>query len=282
MNNLSKLIEEAGTSIHELANDVGVDVLEISMAKHGLGQTHFDTVCAIADALECEIEDIYPSLDGHIDDFNEEGISHEEMRNRMLASNNWNSLFKAGIDPDPDLWFVIIKLKSGNERRYRISSIEMLKLSEAIESSTNSEGFFVFIGDCRTILLRKFAMKQLQFRNEASCARFSSAEDASNITIVSTTYPRPEPIQVEPDYPKGGPETCPIGNLVNNASENKPIGPFFKMENEDADRYINIDEVELMEIPLGLIIPSLYEDEIEIDNYGEEAGLEYMVPAGSA
>jgi hypothetical protein len=54
------------------------------------------------------------------------------------------------------------------------------------------------------------------------------------------------------------------------------------MEDEGDDRYINIDEVELMEIPLGLIIPSLYEDDFVIDNYGAEAGLEHMVPAGSA
>jgi DNA-binding Xre family transcriptional regulator len=282
VNKLSQLIEEAETSIHELANDVGVDVLEISLAKRGLGAIHFDTVCAIADAMECDIEEIYPSLDGYVDEFNEEGISHEELRTRMLSTNNWNALFKAGIDPDPDLWFMILKLKSGNERRYRISSIEMLKMTNDIETSTNSEGYFVFIADCRTILLKKSGMKEIQFRNEASCARFSSIEDANNITIVSSASPRPEPIRVEPDYPSGGPETCPFRTLVDNATEGRPIGPFFKMEDEGDDRYINIDEVELMEIPLGLIIPSLYEDDFVIDNYGAEAGLEHMVPAGSA
>lgn len=282
MNKLSQLIENAETSIHELAEQLDVDVLEIAMAKRGIGFTHFDTVCALADALECDIEDIYPTLAGHVEAFDEEGISLEEMRARMISEDHLQVLVDAGIDPDPERWFVILKLKSGNERRYRIASGDLQVLTEEIEGAENSEGFFVFTADCRTIVLRKSAMKQIQIRNEASYARFSSNEDANHLIIISTTSPRPEAIEVEPDLPGAGPESCPITALIQKAMNNEPIGPYFKMEDEGDDRYINLDEMELLEIPLGLVMPHLYEYEVEEAFSDGNIPLEDMIPAGNA
>ncbi|WP_315922707.1 hypothetical protein [Mesorhizobium sp. SP-1A] len=282
MNKLSQLIENAETSIHELAEQLDVDVLEVAMAKRCIGFTHFDTVCALADALECDIEDIYPTLAGHVEAFDEEGISLEEMRARMISEDHLQVLVDAGIDPDPERWFVILKLKSGNERRYRIASGDLQVLTEEIETAENSEGFFVFTADCRTIVLRKSAMKQIQIRNEASYARFSSNEDANHLTIVSTTSPRPEAIEVEPDLPGAGPESCPITMLIQKAMNNEPIGPYFKMEDEGDDRYINLDEMELLEIPLGLVMPHLYEYEVEEAFSDGNIPLEDMIPAGNA
>lgn len=282
MNKLSQLIENAETDIHELAEQLDVDVLEIAMAKRGIGFTHFDTVCALADALECDIEDIYPTLAGHVEAFDEEGISQDEMRTRMMSEEHMKVLVDAGIDPDPERWFMILTLKSGNERRYRIASGDLQVLTDEIETATDSEGFFVFTADCRTIVLRKTAMKQVQIRNETSYARFYSSEDANRLTMVSTTSPRPEVIEVEPDLPGAGPESCPITALIQKAMNNEPIGPFFKMEDGGDDRYINLDEMEVLEIPLGLVMPHLYEYEVEGTFSDGNIPLEDMIPAGNA
>lgn len=282
MNKLAHIIDTAQTSIHELADQLDVDVLEIAMAKRSIGFTHYDTVCALAEALECDVEQIYPPLADYIDVFDEEGISMDEMRSRMMSEEHLPILMNLGIDPDPARWFIIIKLKSGNEVRYRVSSPEMDMIKHSMETAEDASGFFVFSADCRTIVLRKTAIREVQLRNEARYARFSSAEDANRLTIVSTTAPRPEVIEVEPDLPQAGPDACPITKMVEKAGNGQPIGPFFKIEDEGDDRYINLDEMEILEIPLGLMLPHLYEYDIPEEFSGEDVPLEYMTPAGSA
>lgn len=282
MNKLAQIIDAQQTSIHELADQLDIDVLEVAMAKNGLGFTHFDTVCALADALECEVEEIYPALAGHVDVFDEEGISQDEMRHRMMTEEHLSVLMKLGIDPDPARWFIIIKLKSGNEVRYRIASPDLELIKQAMETAEDASGFFVFAADCRTIVLRKTAIREVQLRNEARYARFSSAEDSTRLTIVSTTAPRPEVIEVEPDLPQAGPDECPISKLVQKAANDEPIGPFFKIEDEGDDRYINLDEMEILEIPLGLMMPHLYEYDVSEAFPDEDTPLEFMTPAGSA
>lgn len=282
LNKLSQLIAEAGTSIHELADLLDKDVLEISMAQHGIGYTHISTILGIAEAIECDVADIYPQLSNHAEIFEDDTLPFEDRRNHLLSEEYKNAFMSAGIDPDPEKWYLIIRLKSGNERRFRISSVDLADLRTEMESRENNGDYFIFTADCRNIILRKNTISEIKIRNHASCAPFSSLEDGDSITIISSLFPRPEAIFMLPDEPNTDGGECPLAELIESAGNNETLPNFIKTEDDEGDHYINLSNVELIEIPVGLVNPFLYLDEVHQVLEGEDVPLEYMTPAGSA
>lgn len=282
MNKLAQLMTEAGLSIYELAELLEKDVLEIALARHGVGYTHLTTILGIAEALNCDISDMYPQLSDLIDIFENETLSFEERRDILLSDEYKKAFMKAGIDPDPEKWYLLLSLKSGNERRFRISSIDLDDFKEQLESTHYNNRYFVFGADCRHVILRKDTLNEVKIRNRISYAPFSTAEDGDNITIISSLFPRPESIYALPDTPYEEDGLRPLAELINIAGSNSDLPTFIKTEDDDGDNYINIGNVELIEIPMGLTNPNLYLDGMQVNIDGESIPLEYMTPAGNA
>src|SRR5690606_7203986 len=180
----------------------------------------------LAEALDCEVGDIYPALVDHMEVFGDEGASIEERFEFLQSEEHRTPLINAGVDPDPDKWYIILRLRSGNERRYRISSVDLEELKAEIENTASPDGYIVFTADCRQMILRRSTLAEVKIRNHASCAPFSSLEDVNRITIVSDLSPRPEFLTMLPDVPQSGSDECPIAKLIEDAANNETLPQF--------------------------------------------------------
>lgn len=273
-------MKAADMNIFEIAKVVEVDVLEVSMAVNNIGLANFDVVASIANALSCEVADLYPEIAETIEIIDEEGKTEGEARQLMTSEEHARNLMSVGIDPDLDRPFAIIRLKSGNERRYRMCSIERDKLQTAVADAKDTNGFFVFQADCRAVVVRKASIADVVFRDQASYARFSTEENGDRITVVFSDFARPEDIIVPPDQIE---DDChPLTDIVEAALDGEVLRPFINIKEDGDDMYVSIDRMELMEIPLGLITPRLYEMPVEPPVEEAPVELKDMTPMGNA
>lgn len=267
--------------IQDLADIVGIDVVEVAMAERGIGLTHYDTVAAMASVLDLEPEDLYPTLAEHFQAI-EMAEDEDTVRAQMLAPDRSAAFLMAGIDPDLEFWYAIVKLKSGNERRYRVSSVERGRMREELASMDTTEGWLLFMADCRSVAVRSSAIAEVHFTDTASYAPFSSRESAFKIVIVSPRSPRPETIKVSPDGGVDGEGPRPFAAFLEAAREGRATMRFLVLEDGAEESFVGIDMLELMEVPLGVLLPDLYADEIVIRPPDAAADLEGMEIMGRA
>lgn len=262
----------------DVAEIIGVDVIELALAEHGIGLTHYDVVISIASALDVEVEDLYPSLAPVIQSLE---TFDGDPRVAMLDPECAQAFRAAGIDPDIAAWYAIVKLKSGNERRYRMSSDEKDKIREELMSLDNRNGYMMFMADCRHVAIRRDAIAEVRFTNKASYAAFSSDESAFNVLIVSPRSPRPEMITVEPDGGMDGRGTRPFADFLEAMRDGKETLKYLLMDDEGDECFIGIDMLEVIEIPAGVIMPELYEENSFLPS-SEPESLETMEVMGEA
>lgn len=260
VNRISEYRHHAGMDIDDMASRAGLDVMEVALAERGIGLVHYDVVIALADALDAHPGELYPSLSQH---FREIEASEEggDFRNEMLSPERSSALLMAGVDPDISYWYVIVKLKSGNERRYLLSSSERENIRSELAATEDSEGFLVFNADCRNVAIRKSAIAELQITNAASYASFSSRESAFKVVIVSPRSPRPETIAVVPDGGEDGRGPRPFKAFMDAARSGKATSKFLLLEDDGDEIFIGIDRLEVLEVPLGVLMPDLYGEE---------------------
>lgn len=280
MNRISELRQRAGFDIGDVADIVGIDVIELALAERGIGLTHFDVVVAMAGLFEADPADLYPSVAAQFHSIQdpEDG----DMRAQMMEPERSSALVLAGIDPDIASWYAIVKLKSGNERRYRVSSAERARIRSDLTDNDATDGYLLFYADCRNVAVRRSAISELHFTNTASYAQFSSHESSFDVVIVSPRSPRPETISVVPDGGDDGDGARPFFDFLEAAREGKATMKFLLMEDGDDERFIGIDMLELMEIPVGVTMPDLYTGDAEPALPDPAAGLEKMEVMGQA
>jgi len=280
VNRIAEFRKRAGMDLEDVADIVGVDVAELALAERGIGLAHFDVVVALASVFDADPEDLYPTVADHIrsaEDLDEDGL-----RERLLDPERSTALMMAGIDPDIACWYVIVKLKSGNERRYRVSSAERMRIRMDLCGEGPADGYLLFHADCRNVAIRRSAIAELRFTNSASYAPFSSHESAFNVVIVSGRSPRPETIQVPPDGGEDGEGPTPFTDFMEAAREGRETTRFLLLEEDGDENFIGIDQLEAMEVPVGVMMPDIYLDRPDTKAVDPAEGLEAMEPMGEA
>jgi len=277
MNKIRELRNKAGLGLGEVADAVGADLAEIALAEMGVGLIRFELGMSIARVLEAHPGELFPEARDLIEEIN--SLDEDEMREAMLEPGRAAAIASAGLDPDIMPWFAIVRLKSGNERRYFVSSSEAKRIKEAL-GKPRGASFVNFLSDCRHILVRPDSVAEIRFTNSASYAPFSSDESAFEVVLVSGASPRPERLDVMPDGGDDGEGARPFADLLEAAATLRPEEmPAFVClcTDEGEDRFVAVDMVEVIEIPVGVVIPSIYGEAAEGNpEAGGLAGMEVM------
>lgn len=258
MNRIRELRNKAGLGLGDVADAVGADLAEIALAEMGVGLIRFELGMSIARVLGAHPGEVFPGMGAFIDEIN--SLNEDEMREAMLEPQRAAAIADAGLDPDILPWYVIMKLRSGNERRYFVSSAEARRIKDFL-GKPRGPVFVNFLSDCRHVLLRPETVAEVSFTNSASYAPFSSDESAFEVVLVSGASPRPERLDVTPDGGDEGEGPRPFAELLDTSAKGKPEEiPAFVCLCTDAgeDRFVAMDLVEVIEIPVGVVIPSIY------------------------
>lgn len=269
MNRFKTFRKASRMDMQTAANRAGVDVMQIALFENGMGLMPVDVAYRLSEVVEQSMSDLFPLLKdvfAAMDKVDEEEAKQE----LMFAPANRPVLVESGIDPDPKAWFAVVSLKSGNERRYFLTSMEYERIRHEMLHCEDAEGYLTFHSDCQNVILKKSAIHTVRFSNNASYAWFASHESDFFITTVSDACPRPVKMLATPD----GRETDdrPFAELFQAArGEGGKMPPFFSMSDDPDEVVISFDQIEVVEIPCGVMMPDLY-DEAEEFAEGRSTG----------
>ncbi|MCV9963803.1 hypothetical protein OIU34_18155 [Pararhizobium sp. BT-229] len=266
-----------------LADSTGIDVVTIHMVEHGIVPAHYDIADAMCEAMDVGMKDMFPSL-AEIFSLADALDSEAEVQELFFDPANKMAIRSAGLDPDLRDWIMVVDLRSVNERRYRLSSMEMEKIKNELVSAKDANGFICFYSDCQQVIIRKSAISEVSFRVGASYAQFSSRERAYAATMIFEGSSRPEVVGLHPDGGDDGEGEHPFANLLDAALNGRDLPPFFMVETEDdtEERFVSIHGLEVLEIPMGVLFPEIYAKDSDARYVGPDSGLGGMDAQGSA
>lgn len=279
MNKFHQIRKALRLDLVSAAGEAGIDEMQLALFEQGMGWIAISTAFRLADVVEVPIGQIFPLLK---DVFEKAEAADEESDRESIifAPENREILAQSGIDPDRAAWYAIVQLKSGNERRYFLTSTEYARIRADMLFSETADGFLTFHSDCQNVILRKSAIASIKFTNDASYAWFRSHERDFVITVVSNLSPRPVKTEVTPDGRPDGSGPRPFGELLAAARGEAAVAPqddgdgggaartseiptFFSLLDAPDETIISFDGIEVIEIPCGVLMPELYEDDEE-------------------
>jgi hypothetical protein len=283
MNKLTAMKEITDFDNSMLADSTGLDVVTIYMFEHGYAPIHFDHAISLCQAMDVDMAQMFPTL-AELLDLSEALDSEEEMQEFLFDPPNRMAMRSAGLDPDLRDWIMVVDLKSGNERRYRLSSMELEKVRSALVSSSDSAGYICFYADCQQVILRKDAITEISFLVDASYAQFNSRERAYAATLVFDISPRPEIVGLTPDGGPDGDGPQPFAKLLDAALNGRDLPPFLEVQTEDPaeQRFVSINGLEALEVPMGILFPDCYRKTSDKRFAPPSRGLEDMESEGEA
>lgn len=251
MNQIRNLRQKAELDMADLARLANVDVAEIAMAENGFGYVRFTTALSICEALEVTLSMLFPDAREVLDAIPDP--EDDDFRDTLLLPDTAGKLLSSGLDPDIAPWFAVIRTRSGNERKYLVSSPEKDFLMSALDDATPGR-FIRFESDCRNVLLRVDGIAEVKLTNRTSYASFSSHDSAFEITILWANGSRPERFEVIP-----GPELTFLDQMTEGRGDHTPT--FAGIPTEDGDmRFVATDAIDVIEVPIGVIMPEIYRD----------------------
>lgn len=272
MNKLTILKSIAKFNNFELADAIGVDVLTVALFERNIAPINYSIAQDLCEVLGAGISDLFPSLKKIISDV-ENSKSEEDTMSIMQSSETISQFINAGIDLDERDWIMSVTLTSGAERRYRLPSIEMQRVKDILVDKDDNSDYLSFYADCQEIIIRKRAIKGLSFLSDASYAAFKSDERGALLTTIPLQGVKPEFFQIANN------SASYLRGLLEIIKSNEPLPPFFKAYSEDEDEtYISVFGLDVLEIPMGLIVPNIY-NEIA---HSTPSKLELMDAVGSA
>lgn len=273
MNRIRELRHRAGYDIVDFADSVGADVVEIALAEMGVGLVRFDLGVEMARALDISPAELFPLAGSQIEELID--LEGDELRRALLEEPRASRIASAGLDPDMLPWYGVVRLASGNERKYLFSSFEMHRFREELRAG-DGRAFVSFLADCRHVIVRAAAIKEIVFTNSTGYARFSSEQSAFEVVLVSEINHRIEHFEVAPDGGEDGTGPRPFGALLD-AVRVGTMPSFVVIATEHGDeRLVRAETIEVMEVPVGVLMPGIYFESVG------EAGLASMDTVGCA
>ncbi|MBY3433130.1 hypothetical protein HFN89_02905 [Rhizobium laguerreae] len=266
-----------------LADSTGIDIVTIHMVEHGIVPVHYDHADAMCRAMDVAMTEMFPSL-SEILTLADALDTEPELQELFFDPANRMAIRSAGLDPDLRDWIMIVDLRSANERRYRVSSMEMDKIKNELVSAKDANGYICFYSDCQQVIVKKNAISEVSFVVGASYAQFSSRERAYAATMVFEGSARPEVVGLHPDGGDDGEGDHPFASLLDAALNGRDLPPFLKVETEDDDeeRFVSIHGLEVLEIPMGVLFREIYSKNSDARYVGPDSGLAGMDAQGEA
>lgn len=268
MNTFRSTIKNGELRNEDVAKILGLDVATVIQFSLKVGFLNLDTCIAICNVLGVSFFDMFPAL-VDLRPSNPEADLEDELPyiyGIFNKTENHPKLLACGIDPDPRPWYVAVHLTSGVERRYRLSSIEKNRLDNALSSAKNTSGYFVFYSDCQTIILRRSAVQDVRFSNSMSYAQFSSDERGFAATVVLPNSPFPAVTGMVADNAGPNGHGSPLFDLIQIARAGGELPAFVRLPEEEELRFLQIENMEVLEIPVGLTIPGFYDENDDADS----------------
>jgi transcriptional regulator with XRE-family HTH domain len=284
MNRLREIRKEKEKTIVEIAKTLGLDEATLFLFELQGGLIHIDVALSVCSLLDVSFFEMFPELeDLGPPEQDEEDDEITLVFNLLDNAENRVRFYATGIDPDSRNWFARVGLKSGVERRYRLSSIEKSYLEDSLLTEEKANPYIVFHADCQTVILRRDSVLDARFSNALSYAQFSTEENAFRVTIVMENMPLPRSVEITIDDPSDNGHGRPLAALIEKAREGGQLPSFLRFPRDQEDCLVNIEHMELLEIPVGLTIPYLYLDEMELEDIDfDEHSLSFMEPQGTA
>jgi transcriptional regulator with XRE-family HTH domain len=269
MNKFYQIRKALRLDLVTVAGRVGIDEMQLALFEQGMGWIPVSMAHRLAEVVEVPVGQIFPLLR---DVFEASAANDDEDRfGSIYAPQNREVLIQSGIDPDRKAWFVIVQLKSGNERRYFLTSMEFMRVRAEMLASQDTKGFLTFHSDCQNVILRKSAIASMKFTTDASYAWFRSHERDFVVTVVSDASPRPVKMEVTPDGAPDGKGPRPFADLLASArgelaeegkeARDNDLPPFLSLLEDKDETIVSFDGIEAIEIPCGILMPHLYEDD---------------------
>jgi hypothetical protein len=283
MTKLTAMKEISDCDTSTLADSTGIDVVTIHMVEHGIAPAHYDIADALCEAMDVTMQDMFPSL-SEILSMADALDNEAEVQEFFFDPANKMAIRSAGLDPDLRDWIMIVELRSGNERRYRVSSMEKERIWSELVSAKDANGYICFYSDCQQVIIKKKSFSEVSFTVGASYAQFNSRERAYAATMVFEDSSRPEIVGLEPDGGEDGEGDHPFANLLDAALNGRDLPPFFMVETDGdhEERLVSIHGLEVLEIPMGVLFPEIYSKNSDARYVGPESGLGGMDAQGSA
>ena len=254
MNKFTILKSIAEFNNFELADAIGVDVLTIALFERNIAPISYSAAQDICEVLGAVISDMFPSLKEIFTKI--ENSKTEDEALAILQSTETISQFQnAGIDPDHRDWIMSVNLISGAERRYRLPSLEMQRVKDILVNKNSESEYLSFYADCQEVILRKSAISGVSFLSDASYAAFKSNERGLLVTTMPRQSVKSEAFQIANN------SASHLRGLIEAINSKEPLPPFFKAYCEEEDEtYISIFGLDVLEIPMGLIVPEIYQE----------------------
>jgi len=282
MHRLTAMKEISSYDTPRLAEATGDDPVAIFMFEQGATPAHYHFADRLCAAMDVPLAEMFPDI-REILDLAESLDSEADVQDLFFEPANRMALRSVGLDPDLREWVMIVDLKSGNERRYRLASPEVDKVRSHIVNAKDASGYICFYSDCQQVILWTDAITEIRFVVGASYAPFNSREKAYVATMVFDDSPRPEQVLLAPDGGEDGEGDRPFALLLDAAINGRDLPPFIRVEAQDDDeRYVSVHGLEAIELPMGVIFPEIYDKDGDARYVGLDSGLGGMDTQGNA
>lgn len=247
----------------ELAARVGTSQQQIQRFEAGVLAPRIDVATKLAEALKISLPRLFP-------------VSKEPSEG-------------VPIDPDPSLNSIVVKLKSGLEQRFVISSMDKSRLKHSLRSSETEEWsarrqMFCFNSGGDSVVLNLASVVFVRFYFDAPLPALEAQEPEDEDEIFKATFylngsPEPLVIDFEPDTVSLQAFSEPQGSKLRESdaqiqaflfSIDCGFDTFLELSDSDGEEIIlNAEGIDLARFPLFLCTPGLIEE--GIDEMDEES-----------
>lgn len=262
-NNIQKYRKSKSMTQKQLADAAKTSQQQIQRLESGVQSPRFNTAVKICNALDVPMSILFPDTKKTLKDFKEED-SQNIYRNEKLVTG----LTQAGIDMEVKCWTAKILLRNGYEVIHPISSHEKDRLWKQVQEETKGPNFIVYDTDDKRVGLNLTHAVYIQFLFDFP-DQVDREKPTSKTFIHTTAQKKPLDFKIDPDSE----------DLANEDADSLDVqlqDVFFTIDlsvdgtetihfcDEDGEyAFFRLEYVSMIEVPLNLVEPKLYESEME-------------------
>ena len=257
-----------GLSQRQLAQAAGTSQQQIQRIETGRQSVRFDLATRIADALHASLTDVFPQVD----------MPLRRLRRRRPGPT-WNdaiadpkisqALEQAGLDLDPEVWFLKCRLRGGAEAVFPISGPDKHRLWNAVQRG-DERRFVVFRSESNEVLLNldHTLFAHFIFEPANRIVEIDEADSHPGVRILFAGEGEFQTFEVDSDDPEPqDDDEFDEGQLRNllveleMSTESDHVVSFMDIDGETA--FIRVSDIAVLEVPLWALYPELdiYDDD---------------------
>jgi transcriptional regulator with XRE-family HTH domain len=268
-NNIHKYRKSKSMTQKQLADAAKTSQQQIQRLESGVQSPRFNTAVKICNALEVPMPVLFPDTKKTLKDFKPEE-AQSIFRNEKLVSG----LTEAGIDMEAESWTAKIMLKNGHNVFHPISSHEKDRLWKQVQEESKGPNFIVYDTDTKRIGLNLTHAVCVQFLFDPP--EHATKEKQTDKTYIHTTaQTKALEFKIDPDSQEIGDEDIDqlyiqlqdVFFTIDLAVDGTETISFCDEDGEYA--FFRLEYVSMIEVPLNLVEPKLYESELEGDEEEE-------------